>query len=186
MVSHGYEFFNSFEKALKEEEARVNNPDFKTKNPQKCYVNYYYYNSGLYYEQVKRYFDCFGRENCRVYIFEEFRKEPQKYMRDIFSFLGVDPDFNPDLKVFNESHNVWNIQLQYFFRIKLSEFLRKRFKFSFQKVNRITEFLIKINTKQSKPKPMKLATQKMLKEKYESDIRKLEKILNKDLSIWLK
>ena len=47
---------------------------------------------GRYYEQVKRYFDLFGKENVRVYIYEEFFEDPRGFVKDILKFLGVDSE----------------------------------------------------------------------------------------------
>jgi len=38
-----------------------------------------------------RYFEVFPREQIRVYLFEELRDSPRELLRDMFSFLGVDP-----------------------------------------------------------------------------------------------
>ena len=49
-----------------------------------------YVEFGMYYEQVKRYFDIFGREQVKVIIFEEFVKHPAQTVNEVLAFLGVD------------------------------------------------------------------------------------------------
>ena len=44
----------------------------------------------------------------RVFIFEEFVRDPASGCREIFEFLGVDPDFLPDLARRNTSHTYWS------------------------------------------------------------------------------
>ena len=47
-------------------------------------------NGGMYYEQVKRYIDTFGKDNVKIVIFEEFVKNPQKIVQQLIDFLKVD------------------------------------------------------------------------------------------------
>lgn len=58
---------------------------------------------GMYYEQVRRYFDIFGKDQVKVIIFEEFVQDPVKYVNEILTFLGVNykvteisGHYNPD------------------------------------------------------------------------------------------
>jgi hypothetical protein len=48
-----------------------------------------YVELGMYYEQVKRYFDIFGREQVKVIIFEEFVQHPEQTVNEVLAFLGV-------------------------------------------------------------------------------------------------
>lgn len=49
-------------------------------------------NGGMYYEQVKRYVDAFGRDNVKIVVFEEFVKDPRQTVQQIIDFLGVDAE----------------------------------------------------------------------------------------------
>ena len=60
-------------------------------------VVYPFLEIGLYYWQVKRYLDLFPRERIRIYWYEEAWRQPAKMMVDVFEFLEVDPEFQPDL-----------------------------------------------------------------------------------------
>ncbi len=46
---------------------------------------------GLYYEQVLRYFQTFGREQVGIYFFEDLEKDTQGVMAAICRHIGVDP-----------------------------------------------------------------------------------------------
>src|SRR5919109_998147 len=48
-----------------------------------------YIEFGMYYEQVKRYFDIFAREQVKVIVFEEFIQQPVQTVNEVLSFLGV-------------------------------------------------------------------------------------------------
>jgi sulfotransferase family protein len=51
---------------------------------------------GRYYEQLSRYFDAFPRDQICVLLFDDLRRNPQKFVRDTYQFLDVDPAFEPD------------------------------------------------------------------------------------------
>jgi hypothetical protein len=48
-----------------------------------------YVELGMYFEQVKRYFDIFGREQVKVIIFEEFIRHIEQTVNEVLAFLGV-------------------------------------------------------------------------------------------------
>lgn len=48
---------------------------------------------GLYAQQLKRYFDVFPREQICVLIYEDIKKDPEQFMRNIYTFLKVDTLF---------------------------------------------------------------------------------------------
>jgi len=103
MHQNGYEKLTTFPEALDAEEAwRLDNDEFKKNNGQ-YYYNFLYFHSGLFFQQVKRYFDTFGREQVHVLIFEEFVKTPLEHVRESFRFLEVDPTFEPQIEVHNPS-----------------------------------------------------------------------------------
>ncbi|MCK5096122.1 MAG: sulfotransferase domain-containing protein [Candidatus Pacebacteria bacterium] len=52
---------------------------------------------GMYFEQAKRYIDTFGKENVLVLVYEDSKKDPAGFIRQIFEFLEVDPDFKPTM-----------------------------------------------------------------------------------------
>ena len=44
---------------------------------------------GLYYEQVKRYYDNFGKENVGIWFTEDLKNKREDIMFEIFNFLGI-------------------------------------------------------------------------------------------------
>jgi hypothetical protein len=52
---------------------------------------------GMYFEQVKRFIDVFGKKNVLVLIHEDAKCDPKKYIQSIYSFLGVDDAFVPTM-----------------------------------------------------------------------------------------
>jgi hypothetical protein len=51
---------------------------------------------GEYAEQLERLFSYFPREQVRIWIYEDTLREPHQFRRQVFEFLGVDPEFVPD------------------------------------------------------------------------------------------
>jgi len=44
---------------------------------------------GLYYDDVKRYLDVFGKDQVKIIIFEEWIKDPKPTLNEILKFLGL-------------------------------------------------------------------------------------------------
>jgi len=55
----------------------------------------HYVDTGRYGEQLERYYQRFDRSQIRVYLFEDLVNDPASCIRDVFTFLGVDPTFVP-------------------------------------------------------------------------------------------
>lgn len=51
---------------------------------------------------LKAYLDRIPRERIRLYLFEDLQRDPRGLLRDLFTFLGVNPGFMPDLE---QRHN---------------------------------------------------------------------------------
>jgi hypothetical protein len=64
-----------------------------------------YVEFGMYYEQVKRYFDIFGREQVKVIIFEEFVQHPVQTVNEVLAFLGV----NHTVRAITEQYNAYSV-----------------------------------------------------------------------------
>jgi hypothetical protein len=59
-------------------------------------VHYPFLEFGLYYEQLKRFFEHFGR-NVWIGLYEDFRNRPIQVVQSICRFLGISADFTPDM-----------------------------------------------------------------------------------------
>jgi hypothetical protein len=103
MHQYGFETLPTFEAGLgTETKDRLDCDEFHDNNCQ-YYYNFLYFNSGLYHDQVKGFFDTFGRQQVHVIIFEEFIRQPTEHLRKIFTFLEVDPSFVPAMEVHNQT-----------------------------------------------------------------------------------
>jgi len=146
--------------------------------------HYQYIGQSMYYNQVKWYMENFGKENVRVFLFEELKNGPLKLMEEIFNFLKVsnfnisnyDKAFNisgePRIKILHnllinkENNNIKNIS-----KIFPKAYRRKVYDYIFKKnIGRIEM------TKEDK---------QYLKVIFRDDIINLQSLINKNLSAWL-
>jgi hypothetical protein len=51
---------------------------------------------GRYHEQLSRYFDAFPGDQICVLLFDDLNRNPERFVRETYQFLGVDPAFEPD------------------------------------------------------------------------------------------
>lgn len=56
---------------------------------------WHYRAMGFYGEQLSRYFAAFPREQLRVYLYDDFKRDRDAVLRDAYRFLGVAEDFTP-------------------------------------------------------------------------------------------
>ena len=164
-----------FREALRAEEGRIRDgwaPGWR------------YRRVGFYFEHLSRYYELFGAEKLRVYLYEDLSESPVSVSQDIFRFLGVDGSFVPDTSL---RHNPSGIPkskalvalikrpnpLKSAARAILPEKLRKRLSASLQTRNL------------SKAPPMPEEARRELVEAYREDVLRLEGLIGRDLSGWL-
>lgn len=133
---------------------------------------------GLYYQQVKRYIDVFGRENVHVIEYESFKNNTAGEVRKVFGFVNVDDTHLPNVVVYNRfmmPKRVWVKKLYslVWFRKILSRIFP-------EKGVRIIKAIF---FEKGKPK-LSIDLRKKLLKIYEEDIAALEVLLKLDLSQW--
>lgn len=52
-------------------------------------------NDNLYFDHLKRYFDFFPKERIYISLFDDVKQDPEAYLRNMYSFLDVNPDYLP-------------------------------------------------------------------------------------------
>lgn len=50
---------------------------------------------GMYHDKVKRYLDLFPRQQVKILLYDDLVRDPEAFLRELFVFLEVDPDFRP-------------------------------------------------------------------------------------------
>ncbi len=145
---------------------------------------YQYSGHSRYYQQVKRYYDRFGKRNVMVCLFERLQSDPQKMMADIYSFLGVADDFLPKAGVVhNPSGRPRRMWLQQF--LMESNPLKTGLKRLVPPPLRagLRRWLQGINLRRTALDP---DTRHRLVELYREDVLALQGLIGQDLSQWLR
>jgi len=167
----------SFENALRNEEERTReNYEFI----------WFYKDVGFYYKQVRHYIESFGMKNVKICLYDDFAEDSMAVMKEVFRFLDVDEDFNPDTAVrYNVGPSVRSESLDKFLveydhpvkrvlRPLLLNTIGRKY------TEAIVNYFMHRNTLSIKPK-----TRKLLIGIYKNDILKLEGLIERDLSGWL-
>ncbi len=166
----------SFEDALQQEEKRKKmNWEFI----------WYYKDVGFYYKQVKAYLQNFS--NVKIYLYDDFKKDTLKVVKDIYKFLGVNPTFTPNIHV---KYNVSLVPKYKFIHNFIEEpnLLKKAVNPIINRLipRKLKRNLVDLIKKKNLTKPkMKPETREYLKTVYKEDILKLQDLIGKDLSHWL-
>ncbi len=167
----------SFEKCLKLEQKR------KTDS---WPVLFMLKDAGLYYHQVKAYLENFS--NVKFIFYDDLIKNQNNELKKLLEFLEVNTEFKFNTQ---KKHNIGKLYKFNFLNKLLknknplkdfiSPILSKTIgnKMTGELYNKID----KLNTSNAK---MKSETRKELIDFFKKDIMKLEKLINKDLSHWLK
>lgn len=146
---------------------------------------YHYTQAALYSEQLKTFIDNFT--NVKVILIEEFNQDKDKMFRQIFEFLDIDPNvkINTDIN-YNASGVPKNRFLHNLIREKnvVKTLLKPITFFMSQKMkDKILNHMAKKNMSRMR---ISFANENMLQKYFKPEIKKLEKLLDKRLDIWLK
>jgi hypothetical protein len=146
-------------------------------------------------EQVKRYFDTFGREQVYVIIFDDFKSDIARVYRETLEFLEVDASFQfTDFKNHKPNARIKNIALfrrkqrikrwiisvgslvpMFPGRAPLKKLLLKRI----NRIMRPASPLEKVSRE-----PMDPELRKHLKKQFAPEVERLSNLLGRDLSHW--
>lgn len=167
-----YEPLADFRQALAAEEQRI-----AANWPPACR----YWRNGLYFTHLTPYFTLFPREQIRVYLYDDLKDRPAVLLADLCQFLHVDPALMPNT-VPQRNVTVWprsrllNFLLHKSGSIKalLPATLRRALGSRLRAWNRV------------KPPPLDPALRRELTESYLDEILRLQGLIERDLSHWLR
>ena len=171
-VRRGWEPLTDFVEALRAEEGRMHD---------NWHPRYHYRTRGFYHAQLERYFDAFGPDRIGVYLYEDLVAEPLGVLRDNFRFLGVDDAFVPDMSVrYNTSGVPRNAAARALVRgaSRLAPVAKRFIPYDLRQRIKGRVFV--------DPPPLAPEVREGLIEGYRQDISKLEDLIGRDLSLWLR
>jgi len=144
---------------------------------------------GFYYEQVKRYFDMFGRDQVHVYLYEDLQKQQLPLIKNVLELIGVDSSFVPDTsRRYKRSYVPKNAIMEMVLhktQVAIDfnkKYLPRRLRWRTQKVKDLIDRVASSN--RTSPPPMPQNVRASLLEEYRDDILRLEDLLQRDLSHW--
>jgi hypothetical protein len=111
----------SLSEAVTVEEERLR-PIFEREDyKNEVFINHSYKSRGLYDEQLARFQRLFPHDHMLVLSSEEFFRDPQRCLRQVFRFVNVDADFKvPGLEAHNVADNKGSIDEE--IRVQLDKF----------------------------------------------------------------
>lgn len=172
----------NFERALMLEEDRKNGK-YIPKNAR--FPSQLYYNDMIQYtKHLKKFYELFDEKQIKVIIYEDFKKDNIKVLKEIFEFLEVNPNFEPELTYLNAQKKLKSAKLQ-----KVSAFVSSWYKLIYktlpgsvyQIVKKNYEKLMKSKSKDDISSELKMR----LKQKYKPEVEKLSEFIGRDLvKLW--
>ncbi len=139
-----------------------------------------YVELGLYYKQVKRYLDYFGRKQVKVYLQEDLCRDIKGVLLDLYDFFGINKSFLPNA---DKQHNAFLMPKNRLIH-KLYSFYMIRNFLSELLPNWLKEILLSTFFERSKKPELSESTREYLRKFYLPDIQKLEILIHRDLSHW--
>jgi hypothetical protein len=144
---------------------------------------FWYKEMGYYGRELAFWMEHFPREQFRIYIYDDFRENPLAVVRDAFTFLQVDPAFEPELARVNVS-GVPRSRVLYDL-LRKDNLIKKLMKPLFPR--KIRDRIQASNRRHNVgPKPvLNPETRRKLTEEFREDILLLQDLAGRDLSTWL-
>lgn len=145
---------------------------------------------GFYSEHIAYFGDKFGHDTLKIYLYDDLCKDPVGLMQDIYRTIGVDDTFIPDISRKAQIAQVPKVKF-------LNTILRKpnplrslvagglKYVLPLDVRQNIRSRLININSQKTVP-PLTPAERQQLVEIYREDILKLQELIQRDLSSWLR
>lgn len=175
--------FKNFEKldfisAIKEEKQRLNRGYFSKSH-------FSYISRSLYSEQIIRFFNLFPMKNFLFLIFEEDFTNLNKMTRKICNHLNI-PEYEFDLSIRSNQ----SVVLRFSFITQIYNYMPEKIKSLSKKILGKNKFinLVKtyrrLNSKRDNTNLPSGIRKDLLKKHFKDEIKKIEDLLNRDLSIW--
>lgn len=171
----GFEPLTDFDEALRAEPRRI---------AAGWYYTWHYRDQGFYHRNLRRYFERFDRSQIRVYLYEDLDRDPEGTLADIFRFLGVDDGFRATLATrHNPSGRPRSVRLQ---RLLTRPHPVKEVAKSLIPEEWGHRLIARLQSPNLVRPPLSAETRARLIEGYREDIRRLEDLIGRDLSHWLR
>lgn len=131
--------------------------------------------------QVERYLVEFGRHAVKIVLLEDLARAPERTIRTVFDFLGVDDTFRPDFRVYNETPR--NGSLEHFFKAMYNQqgigyMAQKAFPYAARR--KFLNFIRRHEPIHERPDPR----DDDLRREFVPQVNHLAELIDRDLSHW--
>ena len=173
-IREGLETTEDFKEALGLEEYRIKN---------NWWWGFHYTKASFYYNQLKRYYDIFPKENMKILLYDDLVESPSRLCKNLFHFIGVNPKFSPDFSTHYNSTGVPKNRHLYSFMVSKNP-LKEGGKLLFPHKNRKQLFAF-VNKRNLTRPSMPTEIREELISIFRYDIKLLEGLIERDLSAWI-
>jgi hypothetical protein len=144
---------------------------------------WHYAHMGFYSKQLQRYYALFDKNRIRVYLNEEMKKDAPGLLKDVFAFLEVDDTFLPDTSA---TYNEGGVPKRKLLNAVLTRpSIVKRLLRPFMPAAAMRFYTRLKHGNLDKP-PLDADARARLVALYRDDVLRLQDMLGKDLSAWLR
>jgi Sulfotransferase family len=136
---------------------------------------------GFYGQQIERLLDHIPQRQVRVWLYEDTLVDPPKFFREVLTFLGVDAGFVPDT-----SHR--HLQREVPKVAGVTQALRRHAIWSAMRnctPAAVRPAMKKLIYRRPGSVAMSAEDRRFLVQYYRDDVRRLERVIERDLSAWL-
>ncbi|HEX6654951.1 MAG TPA: sulfotransferase [Candidatus Limnocylindria bacterium] len=144
-----------------------------------------YRDSVRFADQLRRYFDVFGRDRVHVIVFDDLRADAAHVVRETFAFLGVEPNVEVDTSARNPNRRARSGALQrLIFRPpgplrRVVPWLRR-----FPLAHRLRDAVIDANSEPATRQSMDPELRRRLASELAPEVADLGQLIGRDLSAW--
>ncbi len=135
-----------------------------------------------YSQQVSRYLEVFDKEKIMFIDYEDFKNDVSAVVDKAYLFLGVNNDFQPNLK---KKHNTYTMPKNSIIRFIYSFVSFRKFLTNIVPKS-IVKWIRNLLFKSDKKPALSNDTRKFLASYFKDDVEKLSALLNKNFSKWIK
>lgn len=170
----GREPHADFARALEEEQRRIGDN----------YAPLWQYTKiGMYASQVERYFKTFDRSRIKIYLYDDYKADAGAVVRDMFRFLGVDESYPVNLRL---QHNVSGAPKNRLINSLLSRPTRLRSALRLVLPQPVRHVALQVRNRNLVKRPLPPDIRNHLNGVFREDILKLQDLIERDLSVWIK
>ena len=145
----------------------------------------FYRHSVRFAEQLRRYFEVFGRDGVHVIVFDDLVADPRTVYNSTLEFIGVDPDVQVDLSAYNPNRTVRSGRMA---RLVFAPPRPLRGAFGALRriplAHRLRDALVTANSRQTKRPPMEPELRRRLTVEFRPQVAELGELIGRDLSAW--